>query len=156
MNHPSTSPNNTNPIQNLAQYGQTDPAIDLTKTSIEFQNVQGLFRLPRDANGDIIPNQERDLCKLEEIIDNMRQNNIGAKLIAETWLEGDATDEEIGGYHVFRHNYPESDGDKRIPLYKGVAIILSPEFYAAWKAARNPPPITTYINGPIWRPIHMS
>jgi exonuclease III len=28
-------------------------------------------------------------------------------------------------------------------LFKGVAIILSPLFYAAWKAAKSPPPITT-------------
>ena len=77
----------------------------------------------------------------------MRQNNIGAKLIAETWLEGDATDEEIGGYHIFRHNMMVGESG-RDHLFKGVAIILSPEFHKAWKAASAPPPITTDINGP--------
>ena len=72
----------------------------------------------------------------------MRRDNIGAYLVQESWLEGDDFDVDIGGYHVFRHNSYRGD-EGRGHLFKGVAIILSPEYYDAWKAAGSPPPVTT-------------
>jgi len=45
-----------------------------------------------------------DLSKLEYLIDYMRQNDIGAWLIQETWEEGNEFDVDVDGYHIFRHN----------------------------------------------------
>ncbi len=40
--------------------------------------------------------------------------------------------------YVFRHNGPNGNH-----LHHGVAIVLSPRYYAGWKAAGAAPPITT-------------
>ena len=111
-------------------------------TTIYTQNAQGLWRCPRDPDGNILVDQPPDLSKLEYIIDYMRQKNIGAWLVQETWEEGDEYDVDIGGYRVFRHNSMRGDNGRQ-HLFKGVAIILSPTFHTAWKAAGSPPPITT-------------
>jgi hypothetical protein len=58
--------------------------------------------------------------------------------LQDTWLEGDEFDIDVGGYHVFRHNGPNGNH-----LHHGVAIVLSPRYYAGWKAAGAAPPITT-------------
>jgi exonuclease III len=75
----------------------------------------------------------------------MRQNDVGAWLIQETWEEGDEFDVDVNGYHIFRHNAIRGESGRQ-HLFRGVAIILSPLFYDAWKAAGSPPPITTDQN----------
>jgi hypothetical protein len=110
------------------------------------QNAHGLRCRSRDSDGNIIPNSERDSTKLEHLIHRMRTNDIDAWLLQETWLEEDVIDTIIGGYHVFRHN--SSIGNTgRDHLFRGVAIILSPRYYLAWRAAGAPPPITTDPTG---------
>ncbi len=71
----------------------------------------------------------------------MHQNDVGAWLIQETCEEGDEFDVEVRGYHIFQHNATRGECGCQ-HLFKGVAIILSPLFYAAWKASGSPPPIT--------------
>ncbi len=65
----------------------------------------------------------------------MRVDDIDPWLVQETWLEDDDFDTDIGGYHLFRYNSPI------------VAIILSPRYFLAWKAAGSPLPITTKSTG---------
>jgi hypothetical protein len=60
----------------------------------------------------------------------MRQNDVGAWLIQETWEEGNDFDVKVGGYHIFRHNMTRGESGHQ-HLFKGVTIILSPLFYAA-------------------------
>jgi hypothetical protein len=52
----------------------------------------------------------------------------------------------IGGYHIFRHNLLIGNSG-RDHLFQGVAIILSPRYYLAWKAAGAPSPTTTDPTG---------
>ena len=111
-------------------------------TTIYTQNAQGLWRRPRDADGNILVDKPPDLSKLEYLIDYMRQNDVGAWLVQETWEEGDEFDVDVDGYHIFRHNAVRGDSGRQ-HLFRGVAIILSPLFYDAWKAAGSPSPITT-------------
>ena len=68
----------------------------------------------------------------------MRTKSLDVYFVQETWLEGDVFDETINGYHVFRHN-----GGKGNHNFRGVAIILSPQYYEGWKAAGAKPPLTT-------------
>jgi hypothetical protein len=71
----------------------------------------------------------------------MQNKDVGAWLVQETWEEGNEFDIEVGGYHIFCHNSTKGE-DGRRHLFKGVGIILSPQFHAAWHAAGSPPPIT--------------
>ena len=73
-------------------------------TTIYTQNSQGLWHRPRDTEGNILVDHPPDLLKLEYIVDCMRQYDVGAWLLQETWEEGDEFDVDIGGYHIFRHN----------------------------------------------------
>jgi hypothetical protein len=111
-------------------------------TTIYTQNAQGLWHRPRDLDGNILVDHPPDLSKLEYIIDYMRQKDIGAWLVQEMWEEGDEYDVDIGGYRVVRHNSMRGDNGRQ-HLFKGAAIILSPAFHTAWKAAGSPPPVTT-------------
>jgi hypothetical protein len=72
----------------------------------------------------------------------MKTKNLDVYFIQEMWLKGNAFDEVINGYHVFRHN-----GDLGNHNFHGVAIILSPRYYEGWKAAGATPPITTNTTG---------
>jgi len=47
---------------------------------------------------------------------------------------------------MFRHNLP-IDSTGRNHLFRGVAIVLSPRYYLAWRAAGSPSPITTASPG---------
>ena len=47
----------------------------------------------------------------------------------------------------FGTTVPPAGESGRDHLFKGVCIILSPEYYNAWKAAGSPPPITTDPKG---------
>ena len=125
-------------------------------TTIYAQNAQGLWRRPRDADGNILVDKPPDLSKLEYLIDYMRQNDVGAWLIQETWEEGDEFDIDVDGYHIFRHNATRGESGRQ-HLFRGVAIILSPLFYDAWKAAGSPPPLTIdQNNDPVGRFICMN
>jgi exonuclease III len=102
------------------------------------QKVQGFWHPPRDPKGNILVESPPDTTKLENLINKMRQDNIGAWLVQETWEEGNHFGVEIGGYHIFQHNCtPRENG--RSHLFKGVDIILSPLFYNAWRAAGSAP-----------------
>jgi hypothetical protein len=81
------------------------------------------------------------MSKLEYIIDFMGNNDVGALLVQETWEEGDEFDIDVGGYHIFHRDSTKGEDGKR-HLFKGVGIILFPQFYEAWYAAGSPPPIT--------------
>ena len=72
----------------------------------------------------------------------MKTKSLDVYFIQETWLEGDAFDEVINGYHIFRHN-----GGKGNHNFRGVAIILSPRYYKGWKTAGARPPLTTDATG---------
>ena len=72
----------------------------------------------------------------------MKLKEIGVYFIQETWLEGNAFDKMINGYHVFCHN-----GDIGNHNFRGVAIVLSPRYYDGWKAAGARLPITTDATG---------
>ena len=72
----------------------------------------------------------------------MNTKSLDIYFVQETWLEGDVFDEVINGYHIFRHN-----GDLGSHNFHRVAMILSPHYYAGWKAARARPPITTDATG---------
>jgi hypothetical protein len=110
------------------------------------QNTQGLWRRARDSEGNVLFDQPRDTTKLEQLVDIMRRGNIGAWMIQETWEEGNEFDVEIGGYHIFRHNCSVGESG-RDHLFRGVAIVLSPEYHEAWKRAGSPPPICTDAKG---------
>ena len=75
----------------------------------------------------------------------MCQNDVGAWLVQETWEEGDKFDMDVNEYNIFQHNALNGENGRQ-HLFKGVAIILLPLFYTAWKAAGSPPPITTDQN----------
>jgi len=111
-------------------------------TTIYSQNSQGLWHCPRGAEGNILVDHPPDLLKLEYIVDFMRQHDVVAWLLQETWKEGDEFDVNIGGYHIFRHNALHGKNGRQ-HLFKGVAIIHSPTFYQAWRAAGSLSPITT-------------
>ena len=102
------------------------------------QNTHGLQRIPQDSDGRPLPNKPYDYTRYEHIIAMMKTKNLDVYFIQETWLEGDAFDEIINGYHVFRHN-----GGKGNHNFRGVAIVLSPRYYDGWKAAGARPPLTT-------------
>ena len=114
-------------------------------TTIYTQNAHGLWHCPRDADGNILVDKPPDLSKLEYLIDYMRQNDVGVWLVQETWEEGGKFDVNVNGYHIFRHNANCGENGYQ-HLFRGVAIILSPLFYDAWKAVGSPPPITTNPN----------
>ena len=54
----------------------------------------------------------------------MKEKCLDVYFIQETWLEGNAFNEVINGYHIFRHNGGEGNHN-----YRGVAIVLSPKYY---------------------------
>ena len=68
----------------------------------------------------------------------MKMKNLDIYFIQNTWLEDDAFDVDVGGYHVFCHN-----GSLGNNLHHGVAIVLSPRYYAGWKTGGASPPLTT-------------
>jgi hypothetical protein len=105
------------------------------------QNAHGLWCRARDCEGNIIANCEHDTTKLEYLVHRMQFDDINAWLIQETWLEEDVFNTDIGGYHLFRHNSLVGTTG-RDHLFCGVAIILSPRYFLAWKAAGSPSPIT--------------
>jgi hypothetical protein len=53
----------------------------------------------------------------------MKTKSLDIYFVQETWLEGDAFDEVINSYHVFRHNKGKGNHN-----FCGVAIILSPRY----------------------------
>ena len=76
----------------------------------------------------------------------MQVDDIDAWFVQETWLEDDDFNTTIGGYHLFRHNSPiGTTGHDH--LFRGVAIILSPTYFLAWRTAGLPPPITMGSTG---------
>ncbi len=99
-------------------------------TVIYTQNARRLWSRSRDLDGNIIVDAPPDLSKLEYIIDYMRQLEVGAWPIQETWEDGDKFNIENGGYHIFCHNADQGANDHN-HLFKCVAIILSPLFHKA-------------------------
>ena len=150
VNSPSTisstsPPSNTHPIPQPPLHPPHRHTLDICR--IITQNVHGLWRRQRNGDGLITPHCERDMTKLEYLIHRMRCDNIDAWLVQETWLEGDDFDTVIGGYHIFRTNSPVGDTG-RAHLFRGVAIVLSPRFYQAWKHAGSSMPISTDSSSP--------
>jgi hypothetical protein len=122
------------------------PPITMDISKIYTQNAHGLWCQVRNCEGNIIANCQRDTTKLEHLVHQMRVNDIDAWLVQETWLEDNDFNTDIGGYHLFRHNSPVGTTERN-HLFHGVAIILSPRYFLAWKAAGSPSPITTGSTG---------
>ena len=137
---PTTPPQHTLSITRHNIPSQTPPTV-MDISQIYTQNAHDLWCRARDQDGNIIPNCKRDTTKFEHLIHRMCVDDIDAWLIQETWLEDDGYDTVIGGYHIFRHNSPIGSTG-RDHLFRGVAIILSPRYYLAWKAAGSPSLIT--------------
>jgi hypothetical protein len=78
----------------------------------------------------------------KHLVASMKTKHLNVYFVQETWLKGDAFDEVINGYHIFRHN-----GGKGNHNFCGVAIILSPRYYAGWKDAGARSPMTTDVAG---------
>ncbi len=121
---------------NLAKIDPPDGCIDMSKYCT--QNVHALWRLATDEDGKKLSNQPQDTIKFEHLIASMKVKCLDAYFLQDTWLDNDKFDVNIGGYHVFHHNGPNGNH-----LHHGVAIVLSPRYYAGWKAAGAAPPITT-------------
>ena len=119
---------------NVPGAGKAQTTDEIQTVSVHTQNVQGLWRRARDENGEVIPNADRDTTKLNAIVARMKQQDIGAMCIQETWDEGDVFDEEINEFRIFRHNR-EPGEEGRDHLFRGVALILSPKFNKAWRDA---------------------
>jgi exonuclease III len=106
------------------------------------QNTHGLCCLPHDIDGKLMTTEPYDYTHYEHLISMMKTKCLDVYFVQETWLEGDAFDEVINSHHVFRHN-----GGKGNHNFRGVAIILSPQYYQGWKAAGARPPLTTDAAG---------
>ena len=133
------------PILHTVTAPKASPStMDISK--INTQNAHGLWCRARDRGGNIIPNCQCDTTKLEHLIHKMRVDDIDAWLVQEKWLEDDDFDTDIEGYHLFRHNSPIG-ATGRDHLFRGIAIILSPRYFLAWKAAGSPTSITTKSTG---------
>ena len=78
------------------------------------------------------------MTKFEHLIALMKVKCLDVYFLQNTWLEDGEFDVNIGGYHVFCHNGPNGNH-----LHHGMAIVLSPRYYAGWKAAGAAPPIAT-------------
>jgi hypothetical protein len=89
------------------------------------QNAHGLWRLATDSNGNQLTNQPRDTTQFKHLIASMQSKCIDTYFLQDTWLEDDEFDIDVGGYHVFHHNCPKENH-----LNHGVAIVLSPRYYA--------------------------
>jgi hypothetical protein len=74
----------------------------------------------------------------EHLVASMKTKSLDVYFVQETWLEGGTFDEVINGYHIFRHN-----GGIGNHNFRGVAIILSPRYYAEWKDASARPLMRT-------------
>ena len=142
-----TSDDAPSPITTIIPFSPFQPIMDICK--IITQNIQGLWCRSRNGDGSVILNCERDMTKLEYFVYRMRCNDIDAWLVQEMWLEDDDFDTNIGGYHMFRTNSLIGDTGRN-HLFRGVAIILSPRFYQAWKSAGSPKPITRSIRCICW------
>jgi hypothetical protein len=136
---------NANTIDSIIPLPPLPHIMDISK--IFTQNVHGLWRRAQDQDGKIIPNCKGDMTKLEHLIHCMQSDDIDAWLIQETWLEDDNFNTNIGGYHMFRTNSPVGSTG-RDHLCCGVAVILSSQYFLAWKAAGSPLPITSNPTGP--------
>ena len=97
-------------------------------------------RLPRDTDGKLITTEPYDYTRYEHLITMMKTKSLDVYFVQETWLEGDAFNEVINGYHDFRHN-----GRKGNHNFRGVAIILSPRYHKGWKDAGARPLLTTDV-----------
>jgi hypothetical protein len=84
------------------------------------QNTHGLRHLPCDPDGKLMTTKPYDYTCYEHLISMMKTKSLVVYFVQETWLEGDAFNEVINSYHVFRHN-----GGKGNHNFRGVAIILS-------------------------------
>jgi hypothetical protein len=134
------APSNKPPNDAIVSFPPPPLIMDISK--VFTQNVHGLWCWPRNQDGTVIANSEQDMTKLEYLIHRMRSDDIDVWLVKETWLEDKDFDTNIGGYHMFRTNSPVgSTGHDH--LFCGVAIILSPWYFLAWKAAGSPWPYTT-------------
>jgi hypothetical protein len=118
---------------------QTDlPDSCLDMSAYCTQNAHGLWQLATDSNGNQLNNQLHDKTQFEHLIASMQSKCLDAYFLQDTWLEDDEFAIDVGGYHVFHHNGPKGNH-----LHHGVAIVLSPRYYAGWKAAGAAAPITT-------------
>ena len=77
------------------------PIRQLDISTFATQNTQGLRHIPRGTDGKPIPTEPHDYTRYEHLIAMMRTKNLDVYFVQETWLEGDAFDEVIDGYHVF-------------------------------------------------------
>jgi hypothetical protein len=141
---PEVPQRHTSPIpQSIISQG---PPIIMDVSKIYTQNFHGLWSQTQDPDVNIIPNCECNTTKLEHLVHQMRVEDIGTSLVQETWLEDDDVDMNIGSHHLFCHNsLAGTTGQGHI--FCGIAIILLPKYFLAWKATGSPPPIMTEPTG---------
>jgi hypothetical protein len=134
------APSNEPPNDAIVLFPPPPLIMDISK--VFTQNIHGLWCRPQNQDGTVIANSEQDMTKLKYLIHRMRSDDIDAWLVQETWLEDKDFNTNIGGYHMFHTNSPVgSTGCNH--LFCGIAIILSPRYFLAWKAAGSPRPYTT-------------
>jgi hypothetical protein len=112
-----------------------DSCLDM---SAHCTQTHGLWRLATDSDGNQLTNQLRDTTRFEHLIASMQSKCLDAYFLQDTWLKDDEFDIDVGGHHVFHHNGPKGNH-----LHHGVAIVLSPHYYASWKTAGAAASITT-------------
>jgi hypothetical protein len=120
----------------LAKAALPDRCLDMSTFCT--QNAHGLWQLVTESDGNRLSNQLWDMTRFKHLITLMNAKCLDVYFLQDTWLEDDKFDIDVGGYIVFPHNGPNGNH-----LYHGVAIVLSPCYYAGWKAAGAEPPITT-------------
>jgi hypothetical protein len=138
--HPPSHPSTQAPIITHCTHFPSPRQLDIS--TFATQNTHGLRRLPRDATGKLITTKPYNYTRYEHLITMMKTKSLDIYFVQKTWLEGDAVDEIINGYHIFRQN-----GGKGNHNLGGFAIILLPRYYKVWKAARAKPLLTSDVTG---------
>lgn len=92
--------------------------------------MHGLWRKATDEEGNHLRDRPRDTTRFEHLIATMTKKQIDAYFVQGNF------DTEVNGYHVFLHNGPLGSN-----LHRGVAMVLSPRYYAGWKTAGGKDPI---------------
>ncbi len=133
-----------NPITNVTvpRCATPPPPHQLNISIFTTQNTHGLRRRPCDADGKPMIHEPHNYTRYEHLVASMKTKSLDVYFLQETWLEGDAFDNVINGYHILRHN-----GGKGNHNFCGIAIILSPRYYNGWENASARPPITTNVAG---------
>jgi exonuclease III len=118
------------------------PPCQLDISNFTNQTTHRLHQQPCNADGTPMIHKPHSYACFKHPVASMITKSMDIYFVQETWLVGDAFDEVISGYHIFRHN-----GDKGNHNFCSVTIILSPQYYKGWKNAGARPPMTADAMG---------